>query len=121
MAEFKSKCPKCDNILTKKFDRCPKCGVKLNWGQAKTKSKSSRDTTSNTLLKGFYWFKTITYICPIFGVIMCILNKGYATNIKRDKQEYYRKFKQHTIICCTVWAILIVALIVITAINYSNQ
>ena len=118
---MKFKCPKCETVLTEKVPKCPKCGTKFNWGQAQTKTVQKRDSTSDTLLKCFYWFKTLTLICPIFGIVVCVLNKGYATCIKRDKQHYYALFKRHTIVSCVLWLILVVLIAVVCAMNYNKQ
>ena len=119
--EIKFKCPKCEIILTSKVKQCPKCSAKFNWDQAKSqKQVKQRDTTSDILLKNFYLFRTITLLVPLFGVGVCYFNRDYATNIKRIKQEYYRKFKNHTIKCCAGWIAIIIAIVILGLINYNK-
>jgi uncharacterized membrane protein YvbJ len=118
--QFKFKCPKCDSVLTEKYPTCPKCGAKFNWGQATKKSAKKRDKTSDNMLKFFYLYKTLALVCPIFGLIILILNKEYKTNIKRQKQEYYARYKRAVIKYAIGWGVAIVIIIVYCAILFGQ-
>lgn len=106
-------CPSCGKpCITQGMPECPECHKVLNWGTPTRKSEDRRDKSKNYLMNGYYWFRLLSMLFPVIGIVLLFLNKDYKNNLNRRKSEIYDRFFKNVIIYTAVWIILIVVLIV---------
>lgn len=122
MEEQKYACPSCGyQGITHGQETCPQCGKTFNWGgPATTQVEDRRDKSKNYLMNGYYWFRMLSMLLPVLGIVLLILNKDYKNNLNRQKANTWSKFLKNVVTYTVIWVLVIVVLAVAAGVSYNK-
>ncbi len=120
--EQKYACPGCGYAgITHGQSTCPQCGKTFNWGGPATSTAEDRkDRSKNYLLQGYYWFKMLSMLFPVLGIVLLFLNKDYKNNLNRQKATVWDRFFKNVVTYTVVWVLIIVILAVAAGVSYNK-
>ena len=115
-------CPSCGHQgITHGQETCPKCGKTFNWGgPATTQAEDRRDKSKNYLMNGYYWFRMLSMLLPVLGIVLLFLNKDYKNNLNRQKANTWSKFFKNVVTYTVIWVLVIVVLAIAAGVSYNK-